>query len=135
MARVKPRFLLPGVYDYQVDRFVEEYFTSEDLDGFLNFKVHPLMIYRYTLFFGLIPSLGFIAIAYFTGTTWMYWLALILPIILIWTIFYQRNWRLQVNDDCLKTTSGVFGRNFNLLHLYKVQSVEFSQSWFQRIKE
>ncbi len=134
LATQKPRFLLPGVYESQVNRFVGEYFPREVLERFTSFKVHPLIIYRYTLFYGFIPAVVFCIVAYLASKTLLYAFALMLPFVLVWTIYYQRNWRLEVNEDCIKTTSGVFGRKFHLLHLYKVQSIDISQSWFQRRK-
>ena len=132
LATQKPRFLLPGVYENQVNQFVGEYFPQNVLQHFKLFKVHPLIIYRYTLFYGFFPAVGFCIVAYLSAKTLLFAFALILPFILIWTIYYQRNWRLEVNEDCIKTTSGVFGRKFHLLHLYKVQSIDLSQSWFER---
>jgi len=132
LAIQKPRFALPGVYESQVNQFIGEYFPPAVLQQFKSFRVHPLIIYRYTLFYGFFPAVVFCLVAYLSGKTLLFTFALIFPFMLIWTIYYQRNWRLEVNDDCIKTTSGVFGRQFHLLHLYKVQSIDLSQSWFQR---
>jgi len=42
LAVKKPRFLLPGVYESQVQRFVREYFSDNILQHFKSFRIHPL---------------------------------------------------------------------------------------------
>lgn len=132
IAAAKPRFLLPGAYEFQVNRFVHEYFPEEILRAFHSFRISAWIIYRITLFYGLLPAAVGSFIAYISGNNLLFGFALLLPLSLLWSYYYQKNWNLEINEACLKTTSGVLGRKFNLLHLYKVQSVNFSQSWFQR---
>ncbi|MBT8218975.1 MAG: PH domain-containing protein, partial [Bacteroidia bacterium] len=128
----KARFLIPGIYDFQLKKFISEYFSDDMLNRFLTFKIHPLIIFRYTIIFGLIPCLIGTVLVYFTGNSKFYHIAWLFPIVLLTMTIYQRNWKLDVNAHCIRTTSGIIGRTFKLVHLYKAQSVQLSQSWYQR---
>ena len=40
----------------------------------------------------------------------------------------------EVNDELLRNNRGTFGHIYELAQLYKVQSVQIKQSWYQRRK-
>lgn len=82
-----PRFVLPGIDESKVDQFVGEYFPTRIRDDFKVYRIHKLIIYRWTLFFGLFPAIGVIALGYFMDRPVFYVLTAILPIVLIWIIY------------------------------------------------
>jgi len=132
--QLKSKIKVPGSYQAQVDSVVKAVFPEEFYRQEERHRVSKLLKYRLLVFLGLIPTLIGAGISYF----FIAWEALYL---LIWPLFiwltvsaYYRKRTYEVNDEFLKNNRGTFGHIYELTQLYKVQSVQIKQSWYQRRK-
>lgn len=133
--QLKSKIKVPGSYQTQVDSvaktvFPEEFYREEE-----KHKVSKLLKYRLFLFFGLLPTVvgGLIAF-YFIEWEVLYFLIWTTLVSLSINLYYKKR-SFEVNEELLKNNRGTFGHIYELIQLYKVQSVEIKQSWYQRRKK
>ncbi len=133
--QLKSKIRVPGSYQAQVDRVVKAVFPEEFYRPEEQHSVSKLLKYRLFAFLGVIPVLIAIA-ASFSHVGWqsLYFL--------VWTVFmwftvsaYYRKRSYEVNDELLRNNRGTFGHIYELIQLYKIQSVVIKQSWYQRRKQ
>ncbi|OEK02095.1 hypothetical protein BFP97_11430 [Roseivirga sp. 4D4] len=132
--QLKSKIKVPGSYQTQVDSVVKAVFPEEFYRPEERHHVSKLLKYRLFVFIGLFPTLIGAGISYY----FIEWEALYF---LIWGLFiwltvsaYYRKRTYEVNDEFLKNNRGTFGHIYELTQLYKVQSVQIKQSWYQRRK-
>ncbi|MBO3699231.1 PH domain-containing protein [Roseivirga sp. E12] len=132
--QLKSKIKVPGSYQTQVDSVVKAVFPEEFYRPETKHRVSKLLKYRLFFFIGLIPTVIGGGISYY----YIEWQALYF---LIWGLFiwlsisaYYRKRTYEVNDEFLKNNRGTFGHIYELTQLYKVQSVQIKQSWYQRRK-
>lgn len=133
-SQLKSKIKVPGSYQSQVDSVIKTVFPSEYYRAEVKHPVSKLLKYRLFVFLGLIPTIIGLASYYY-----IQWQALFF---IIWGVFiwvsvdaYYRKRSFEVNDELLKNNRGTYGHIHELIQLYKVQSVQIKQSWYQRRKE
>ncbi len=89
------------------------------------------VIFRRILYFGVIPVLVASITFYFSVQWWSLLSILWLPISIWAARRYHRRWRYWINQDMIRTFSGIIGSKEILLPIYKVQAVTFSQTPYQ----
>lgn len=132
--QLKSKIKVPGSYQAQIDSVVKAVFPEEFYRAEERHKVSRLLKFRLFVFIGLIPTL----IGGVTSYFFMEWEALYS---LLWALFiwltvsaYYRKRSYEINDEFLRNNRGTFGHIYELTQLYKVQSVQIKQSWYQRRK-
>lgn len=93
--------------------------------------ISPKVIGRRILYFGLIPLLAGIPLLFYYYEWWSLLLLLWLPLNVWASVRYQRRWSYWINPEMIKTYAGVIGTKENLLPIYKIQAVNFSQTPYQ----
>lgn len=97
--------------------------------------ISKAVIGRRILYFGIIPVLIGGPLLFLSYNWWALLLLLWLPLIGWTSVRYQRRWTYWVNEEMVKTFSGVIGSRETLLPIYKIQAVSFSQTPYQRRKD
>lgn len=133
--QLKSKIKVPGSYQVQVDSVVKAVFPEEFYRPEEKHTVSKLLKYRLFFFIGILPVIIGGGISYF-------YIDLQALYFLLWTVFiwftvsaYYRKRSFEVNDELLRNNRGTFGHIYELIQLYKVQSVEIKQSWYQRRKK
>jgi putative membrane protein len=132
--QLKSKIKVPGSYQAQVDSVIRAVFPAEFYRTEEKHRVSKLLKYRLIFFIGILPTLIAGGVSYF----FIDWQSLyfIVWTILIWFTVsaYYRKRSYEVNDELLRNNRGTFGHIYELAQLYKVQSVQIKQSWYQRRK-
>ena len=123
---------IPGAYTQQVEVVQKSYFPAINDESFSQHTIHPAIIKRRTLYFGLLPALGFSLLTFSPlGFSALWFLALI-PAAWFLSRIYYRNWKIELYPNACKLESGIWNRQQTLLQWYKVQAVELQQTPYQR---
>lgn len=132
--QLKSKIKVPGSYQEQIDEVVKAVFPEEFYRPEEKNKVSKLLKYRLFFFLGLLPTIVAGAISYPT-IEWqsLYFLVWALFIWLTVSVYYRKR-SYEINDELLRNNRGTFGHIYELAQLYKVQSVQIKQSWYQRRK-
>lgn len=128
----KQAFYIPGIYDAQLSAVREAYFPMEQSIDFESHGISQRIIIKRLWLLGILPMIpGFFFFDVYNGgpIAFIWWLWL--PLILVTSYLYHRNWRYHVSTEGLRTTKGIFGRSHTLLKWYKIQGVQKKQSIFQ----
>lgn len=137
MAVAKSKALpMPGSSSDNLFAVRTRIFPEEDRQGYQLSHISPLIVLRRVLYFGVIPALLIALQAFLASNMYIYVLAA-LWIPLVWWMakrYYDR-YVIHMNEQVMELHSGIFGRKYTLLRLFKVQAVELSQSPYQRRKE
>lgn len=130
----KGSIAVPGCYQDQIDLLKADNFPSKDLVQFTTHGISPLIIGRYTIYFGLDLCLLALIILYPRFELYSLLCLVWLPICYILVRVYQANWRWEINEELLQTRKGIFSHQHLIFQLYKAQSVKLVQSIYQRRK-
>ncbi len=126
---------IPGCYEPHLNAIRRTYWQEEETLEFKQHSISKLICWRQVLYMGILPTIGLIV---WTFRIWSWlsllWLLLI-PLVYLLSLRYHRNWKYFLNEDGIRTTSGIFTMSHALLQWYKVQSVEIRQSIYQRRKD
>jgi putative membrane protein len=124
--------IIPGCYSKQVqhtlDTIVPEYRDAE----FSSHSMHPAIVILMVCVFGLLPSVGFGILAWYTESIVQWLLVLIFPMAIWMGILYQRKRKLKIHPDFLVSEGGIFGNTYQLIEIYKIQGVTIHSSPMQR---
>ena len=131
--QLKSKIRVPGSYQSQVDRVIKTVFPANYYREEPKHPVSILLKYRLFVFLGLLPTIAGLATYYFIEWQALFFLIWAAFIWLIISIYYRKR-SFEVNDELLRNNRGTFGHHYELTQLYKIQSVEIKQSWYQRRK-
>ena len=126
-ARLKSKIKVPGSYQHQIDRVAHNIFPSEFYKDEDKVKVSKLLLRRIIVLTGILPAL--LAQSLYFAFEW-YALLFILWIPLVWAVatMYYRKRTFEFNEELLKNSRGTFGNLYELLQIYKIQSVQIKQA-------
>ncbi|MEP6647233.1 MAG: PH domain-containing protein [Saprospiraceae bacterium] len=126
--------VIPGCYIEQVnlalDMTVPEYKTSR----FSSHRMDISIVIRMVILFGLVPALFFGFLAWRNEGFIQWLLILIFPLAIVMGYAYQVKRRFKIHPDFILSESGIFGRTFKLVEIYKIQSVVIHSSPIQRLR-
>lgn len=124
---------IPGCRQAQVEDVL--YSSFDGVEG-ATFDTHGISKHYYLWFwrfYGLLPGVIFGGLWWFLGEPRFALPAFGFPLFaLLYLRVYQQRFQLGVSTAYLRTVRGVVGRSFDLLPMYKVQSVSIHQSFYQR---
>jgi len=126
---------VPGCYQPQIDKTLNTVFPGVGEVVFEQHGIHPLARFRFILFAGLFPCLMFSAVALLAQNYSLFWAWLYFPLSIVMGQLYFRKRKLQLHQDYLIASSGIFGTKHKMLEIYKMQSVKLSQSFYQWRKD
>jgi putative membrane protein len=126
---------VPGCYQAQIDTTLESVFPGVGDIIFETHNVHPLARFRFILFAGVAPCLIFSAVALLTSNYSLFWAWLYFPLAVVMGQLYYKKRKLQLHQDYLIASGGVFSTKHKILEIYKMQSVKLSQSFYQWRKD
>lgn len=132
--QLKSKIRVPGSYQSQVDSVIKTVFPKDYYREETKHPVSKLLKYRLIAFLGIIPTIAGLATYYFIEWQALFFLIWGAFIWLMVSIYYQKR-SFEVNDELLRNNRGTFGHHHELTQLYKIQSVEIKQSWYQRRKQ
>lgn len=126
--------VIPGCYQEQVDLTLD--MTVPDFRNAL-FTTHRMdisIVIRMVFFFGFVPALFFGIMAWRNEGFMQWFLTLIFPLAILMGYAYQKKRRLKIHPDYILSESGIFGRTFKLVEIYKIQAVQIHSSPVQRMR-
>ena len=126
---------VPGCYLPQVDHTLESVFHGVGEVVFEQHGIHPLARFRFILFAGLFPCLAMSTVALFTDNYSLFWIWLYFPLAIVMGQLYFKKRKLQLDQNYLISSGGIFGTKHKMLEIYKMQSVKLSQSFYQWRKD
>lgn len=126
---------VPGCYMPQVDHTLESVFHGVGEVVFEQHGIHPLARFRFILFAGLFPCLAMSTVAFFTDNYSLFWIWLYFPLSIVMGQLYFKKRKLQLDQNYLISSGGIFGTKHKMLEIYKMQSVKLSQSFYQWRKD
>lgn len=132
--QLKSKIKVPGSYQEQIDKVIKAVFPEEFYRPEEKNRVSKRLKYRLFFFLGLLPTIIGGAISYsFIEWQSLYFIAWALIIWMTVSAYYRKR-SYEINDELLRNNRGTFGHIYELAQLYKVQSVQIKQSWYQRRK-
>jgi putative membrane protein len=123
--------VVPGCYEDQRD-MLRNWFFRDYVDSFNILGVDKAIIFRYTLFFGIIPAAAITVLGILLDNYSMLGILVWPPIAYFLFRLYQRKWKIYVNENMLIAERGIFGLKAEYMYLYKIQSVGLRQTPYQR---
>lgn len=127
---------IPGCRTEQVQDVVYSSFRDIADIQYSEHRISPAYLWWYFRYLGILPALAFGIFLWQTGEPRFLIPILGFPIVsFLYLRAFYRNYRLLVDTEYLRTDSGVLGRTHTLLPIFKVQSVEVRQSFYQRNKD
>lgn len=131
----KQSIYIPGCFEEQLSAVRSAYFPEESQLSFEEHVIHPLIIYRRVLYFGLLPAGIFLFNSYWGGDmSNYYWAILWVVTVLLVNWVYQRNFKYFVSDEGIRVSTAIIGKTDTLLKWFKIQGVEIQQGIYQRRK-
>jgi len=132
----KQSIYIPGCFEEQLSSVRATYFPEESQLSFEQHVIHPLVIYRRVLYFGLIPAGFFLLRKYLENSSDDYfWAISWVAIVLFISWVYQRNFKYFVSDEGIRISTSIIGKTETLLKWFKIQGIEIQQGIYQRRKE
>lgn len=130
----KKTFHIPGCYQDQIDTIRESYFPDFNPDDFTSHAISPLIINRYTRYFGIIPVL--ILIGIYIWKSWLILLVLFwIPVVYFYARSWHARWRYALSYRGIYYSKGFLGQRAAILRWEKVQAITLNQSPFQQRRE
>lgn len=123
---------VPVTQTQYISLLVKNYYEQPQITNEIFVRVHLSYVFRRLLVYGLAPSLFVIPVL------WFFWkeyslLFLIYPfILLVSLICFQKKFRLWAFENILHIRKGIFGEERIIMQWHKLQSVQLSQSIYQR---
>lgn len=130
----KQSVVVPACFEDQTASLMETLFPEADENQeFETYRVHSYYERFLLVIWGAIGTLGAFAVAFFYDpTTGLVALGIFLAILFIWTRKFVRSITLQSNGSMLLYQRGWLFRKRTALKNYKIQSVSWTQSFFQK---
>ena len=123
---------IPGCFEKDVEEIQQAIFPSEVLEFEHELMIDPSYVGRMTLYIGILPSVLAIAASMY----WLNWYSalflLLIPLTYSLTYFFRKKFRLYTNAGAIKIKRGIIMTHWTMLEVYKVQSVNLTQSIYQR---
>lgn len=127
---------IPGCHIEQVNDVVFSSFPGIDHVNYRQHGIDSAYLWWYFRYLGIIPLLVFAGLGIGHEEPRFIIPAVLIPVVAFFYLrAYYRRYRLKVDAEYLRTDSGVIGRTYHLMPMYKVQSVEVRQSIYQRRKK
>jgi len=123
---------IPGCYQAQVDQTLDLVMPGYRSALFTTHRIHRGYVQLMVTLLGFLPALLLGWLAWWNGGFLQWLLVLVFPLAVWMGILYQRKRRLHIHPDYLLSESGIFGRSFKLVEIYKIQHVSLSSSARQR---
>ncbi|WP_421976582.1 PH domain-containing protein [Roseivirga seohaensis] len=130
----KSKINVPGSYKHQISKVINMVFPSEYLGAEAKHFISPLIKLRIILFYGLIPSALGLSTWFLIEEAAFYFL-LILPLSFFLGRAYYKKRSYEINEELIRSNSGIVGTENVLTQIHKVQAVRVNQSWYQRRKQ
>jgi putative membrane protein len=121
---------IPGCAERYKEALIQSVFEDIDLQP-SGLRLHPSMIWRYTLFRGLIPALiaglasynlfGWYALFFLLWVPLSYWIN--------WKVY--QSWSISWDRNHIGINRGLWTYSVSIMPWFKIQSIEFKQSRFQ----
>lgn len=130
----KSKINVPGSYKHQIAQVIKMVFPTEYSGNEQKHALSKLVKQRIILFLGVIPSLLGLSTWYWSGIECLYFLIALPFSMTIAYLYYKKN-SYEINDELIRSNSGIVGTEHLLTQIHKVQVVKISQSIYQRRKK
>lgn len=122
---------VPGCYKPHLDRVVQSVFPESTDITYEDHGIHVAARWRFIMFAGVLPCALLTVAGLVLGRSLLYWVWLYFPLAIWMAFLYYRKRRLLLHPDYAVFKAGIFGDEWRMLELYKVQAVRLSQTFYQ----
>jgi len=128
-------FIVPGCYESHIDHTIRGVIPYSEQVEYEIHGIDPVARNRFVVFVGLLPCI-IISIPAFIFSNWsLLWAWLYFPLSFYMASLYYRKRKFHLSKDLCISESGIFGHQFKMMELYKVQAVKVRQSFYQLRKD
>ena len=129
---VKKSILVPGARIEDVRLFLDRVFRNGRSENTSRMEISEKMLYRYFIYFILIPVGLMMLSAYLTSMEGPLYLAVIWIILVSWGIIrYYNSWRIIIGESYLQLERGVISMTRDRIFMHKLQGVRLYQTPYQ----
>lgn len=126
---------LPVTQPHYIPLLVKEYHHLPETKGRPALRMHASFVMRRLAVLGLLPSAVIIPLLWLIWQEYALFFLLYALLVFIYAGCAQRKFRLWAFEDILYIEKGIFGEEKIMLQWHKLQSIQISQSLFQRRNE
>lgn len=133
-AKQNLKVQIPVTQEEQISVLVQNYNNQPRITNEVFIRIHSSFVSRRLLVFGLFPCLLLIPVFWFLWKEYAFFF-LIYPAglwVILWC--FRKKFRLWALEDTVYIRKGIFGEEKILLEWHRLQSIQLSQSIFQRKK-
>ncbi|GEM_PF-794720 len=125
---------IPGCATDHQESLLHSVFKNIDLSP-SGLRLHPSMVWRYTLFRGLIPALLAVGASLNLFGYYALFFLLWVPVSYVFNRKLYQSWSVQWDKNHVALKRGVWNYSVSVMPWYKIQSIEFKQSRFQHRRD
>ena len=131
-ASIKKSIRIPGAPIDDVNHFLTRVFRNSERERSVQYQIHVKFLYRYFLYFVVIPVCALAVLAWFSGNINV-WLAAFLWAILVTLSLgkYFDNWKLTMAESFLQIRRGVLTMKRERVFIHKMQGLRLYQTPYQ----
>ncbi len=130
--REKKSAKVPGCNDDHLKTVLNAFYPErETTEQPLELQPDTYFFWRMFGFYGLVPVVLWLAISYVAEMSW-WWSLIYFPIAIWWSYRFYKSNILSINAEILQLQWGWLFPSKSLIKWYKLQSVKYSQNWFQK---
>ncbi|MDZ7849006.1 MAG: PH domain-containing protein [Owenweeksia sp.] len=122
---------VPGCRPEDLDVVLDVFYQERRQSNYYLFKSHPLLFTQLGIWLGLVPALA-LSILAFAGLQFSFFGLIYLPVASFFIYKYYQSVGLAINRDTLLLKKGWVYPGHQIVKFYKLQSVSWSQSIFQK---
>lgn len=126
---------IPGCNDSQVAMLRDQFFGDVSLEPNIIFKPDKRIMGRYFIFFGIIPISALFFGLYLWFDSWFFEVFLLLPAVFLMIWIFYKKFELRLTDEVLFIKTGIIEDVWKLIFLYKVQSIQLSQTPYMQQRD
>ena len=129
---VKRSIHIPGARIEDVRLFLERVFRNGHGERTSNMEISDKILYRYFIYFVLIP-VGLMSISYYlTASGGSLFFAFIWTLLVSWGIIrYYESWQITVGESYLQLERGIISMRHDRIFIHKLQGVRLYQTPYQ----
>jgi len=131
VSKDKDKVSIPGCDDVKFRQLCDKIYDDPFSQHTYETKPQKVFLYRYFTFSFIIMSIPLFALG--LELNWIWYLEIVVPFIaagIAYLTFYRRWYRLS--HDYFQIDSGIIGKDYSIIEVYKVQTVHIKRTFFQR---
>ncbi len=133
---VKKSIRIPGARIDDVNIFLERVFDGSNREKYIHLDIDQALLYRYFLYFVMIPIGVFIGLSYFfDNRMWIVVATLWAILVSLGLVRYYESWKITLAGSFLQLRRGIISMRHDRIFIHKLQGVRLHQTPYQVRKD